>query len=231
LIEHISKISRIIGFESRQSYKNLNDEGRKVYKIVDSFLDEYCAYFGFDANYVVQAVEKFIIRYKFDMDNFIRTGKFPYEIGNNNFDLTREEYDLFLISSALFTRHRFGVLKKISNALLGNGVYLMIENFLNGQSNLNLLREQFGLTSISIREHNLFFNLEKTKGFVKELGLEFVSYDNISSLYYLVSSKICLLENKRPDYYDIHHELASQLPISGDFGPIAMCEIKKRKLL
>ena len=33
-----------------------------------------------------------------------------------------------------------------------------------------------------------------------------------------------------PDYYDIHHELASKLPACGDFGPIALCTIKKESI-
>lgn len=149
--------------------------------------------------------------------------------------MIQDKYDLIytdrcLINLASWSDQRLA-LKKIADALSANGIYLMIENFLNGQSNLNALRKQFGLNPINIREHNLFFDLDETKKFTKDIELEFESYENISSLYYLVSrviySKICSLEKKEPDYYDIHHELASQLPMSGDFGPIAMCIIKK----
>lgn len=146
------------------------------------------------------------------------------------------KYDLIYTDRCLINLSSWSdqqlALKKITSALSENGVYLMIENFLNGQNNLNDLRKKFGLTTIDVRDHNLFFNLEQTKMYIKDLGCTFASYENISSLYYLVSrviySKICSLENKQPDYYDIHHELASKLPVNGDFGPIAMCEIKKR---
>jgi len=147
----------------------------------------------------------------------------------------QDKYDLIytdrcLINLASWSDQKLA-LKKIADALSKNGIYLMIENFLNGQSNMNELRKFFGLTTINIREHNLFFDLDETKKFIKDLELEFESYENISSLYYLVSrviySKICSLEEKQPDYYDIHHELASKLPMGGDFGPIAMCIIKR----
>lgn len=145
------------------------------------------------------------------------------------------KYDLIYTDRCLINLSSWAdqklALEKITNALSENGIYLMIENFLNGQSNLNQLRKQFGLNPIDIRQHNLFFDLDETKIFIQKLGFELESYENISSLYYLVSrviySKICSIEDKQPDYYDIHHELASKLPISGDFGPIAMCEIKK----
>lgn len=124
-------------------------------------------------------------------------------------------------------------LQKIFSALSNNGKYLMIENFMDGQNNLNALRQEFGLKDIEVRVHNLFFNLEEIKDFTKDLGLEFELYENISSLYYLVSrviySSICMKDGTQPDYYDIHHELASKLPICGDFGPIALCTIKKGK--
>jgi hypothetical protein len=125
-------------------------------------------------------------------------------------------------------------LQKIFSALSDNGKYLMIENFMNGQNNLNALRKEFGLKDIEVRVHNLFFNLEEVQDFTKNLGLKFELYENISSLYYLVSrviySNICMKDGIEPDYYDIHHELASKLPACGDFGPIALCTIKKESI-
>ncbi len=124
-------------------------------------------------------------------------------------------------------------LNKIISALNNNGKYIMIENFISGQNNLNSLRKDFDLEPIKIREHNLFFNLPELKEYLKIINGNFLTYENISSLYYLVSrviySKICNIDSAEPDYYDIHHELGSKLPQCGDFGPIALCQIEKKE--
>jgi hypothetical protein len=45
-----------------------------------------------------------------------------------------------------------------------------------------------------------------------------------------VGNEIEVELNDELDYYDIHHELASKLPACGDFGPIALCTIKKESI-
>lgn len=114
-------------------------------------------------------------------------------------------------------------INNIGNSLKDGGVYLMIENFAEGQELFNSLRATFGLPVIPIRDHNTFF--------AKRLLLEYMSRSfqvesdvNISSSYYLVSriiySSICQKDQLAPDYNDIHHELASKLPFLGEYGPV-----------
>jgi predicted O-methyltransferase YrrM len=144
-------------------------------------------------------------------------------------------YDLIYTDRCLINLQSWNdqkiALEKIFSSLTRNGVYLMIENFIDGQNNLNKIRQSFGLNDIAIRDHNLFFDLVDVKSFIKKIEGNFAKYENISSLYYLVSrviySKICMIDDKQPDYYDIHHELGSKLPSCGDFGPIALCIIEK----
>jgi ubiquinone/menaquinone biosynthesis C-methylase UbiE len=124
-------------------------------------------------------------------------------------------------------------LEKIVSSLTRNGIYVMIENFIDGQNNLNNIRKSFGLNDIAIRDHNLFFDLPNIENFVENIGFNLSSYENISSAYYLVSrviySKTCMMEGSQPDYYNIHHELGSKLPSCGNFGPIALCVIEKEE--
>ena len=114
-------------------------------------------------------------------------------------------------------------ISNIGNSLKNGVVYLMIENFIEGQEMFNSLRATFGLPVIPIRDHNTFF--------AKRLLLEYMSQSfqvesdvNISSSYYLVSriiySSICQKDQMAPDYNDIHHELASKLPLLGEYGPV-----------
>ncbi len=122
-------------------------------------------------------------------------------------------------------------INSIHKALPVGGVYLMVENFLEGQENFNQVRKDFGLPAIPIREHNLFFERHRLLEYV-EGRFEVEEEVNISSTYYLVSrviySKICLETGKQPDYFDHHHRFAAGLPFSGEFGPVRLVCLKKR---
>jgi SAM-dependent methyltransferase len=122
-------------------------------------------------------------------------------------------------------------LANVARALKPSGVYVMIENFLDGHREMNTLRQSFGLPEIKIRDHNCFFDAETALPFLNTL---FVIEDsqNISSAYYLVTrviySKICQDKGTAPDYFDEHHKLAAQLPFFGNCGPVKMLTLKGR---
>jgi SAM-dependent methyltransferase len=119
----------------------------------------------------------------------------------------------------------------IHAALNDDGVYLMVENFVEGQANFNKVRADFGLPEISIRNHNLFF---QRGPLLEYFETRFVVEEelNISSTYYLMSrviySKICSETGKQPDYLDDHHRFAVGLPFSGEFGPVRLLCLKKK---
>ncbi|MBU0484991.1 MAG: class I SAM-dependent methyltransferase [Proteobacteria bacterium] len=122
-------------------------------------------------------------------------------------------------------------ISNIHNALIGDGVYLMIENFIEGQSNFNEVRKKFGLSEIPIREHNHFFERERLLGYIDDL-FDLQSEVNISSTYYLASrviySKICDEAGIIPDYFDDHHRFAVGLPFCGEYGPVRLLILKKK---
>jgi len=121
-------------------------------------------------------------------------------------------------------------LNNIRDALSPGGIYLMIENFIEGHDAFNGIREQYGLSEISVRDHNLFFESARFIDFTQK-DFDILSDVNISSQYYLVSriiySSICATQGVQPDYDDIHHELASRLPFLGNFGPTKALILKK----
>ena len=120
----------------------------------------------------------------------------------------------------------------IHGMLRPKGVYCMIENFADGQSALNEVRKSFGLDEIKIRPHNCFLEKENVYSFLGA-AFDIIQDENISSSYYLVSrviySKICQIEGVQPDYFDKHHELASKLPFCGNYGPVRMMLLSKKK--
>lgn len=122
-------------------------------------------------------------------------------------------------------------IQNIANALVSGGVYVMIENFVEGHDNFNQIRKSFGLPEIPVREHNLFFSRARLLDFISSY-FEVLDEVNISSTYYLVSraiySKICQEKGVDPDYFDAHHKYAAQLPFCGEFGPVRMICMRRK---
>ena len=116
-------------------------------------------------------------------------------------------------------------IQNIADALVTGGLFVMIENFVEGHDNFNRVRGNFGLPEIPVREHNLFFSRDRLLDFVSN-SFEVLDEVNISSTYYLASraiySKICQENGTDPDYFDAHHQYAAQLPFCGEFGPVRM---------
>lgn len=122
-------------------------------------------------------------------------------------------------------------LRNIHQALNVGGHYLMIENFVEGQENLNHVRREFGLPEIAVRNHNLFFSRERLLADIDDL-FSVKEEINISSTYYMVSrvvySRICADNDVQPDYFNEHHRYAANLPFSGEFGPVRLLVLRKR---
>lgn len=122
-------------------------------------------------------------------------------------------------------------IRNIHAALNDNGVYLMIENFLEGQENFNRIRKSYELPEISIRPHNFFFARQHLLDYTRDL-FEVDEEVNISSTYYLVSrvvySKMCLESGTQPDYFDEHHRYAANLPFCGEYGPVRLISFRKK---
>jgi len=119
----------------------------------------------------------------------------------------------------------------IFESLNKGGVYVIIENFIDGHNNFNKLREEFGLDKIEMRWHNLFLDKNTLMPFLEKKS-RIIMDENFTSTYFIVSrivyTKICKLENKKPDYFDIHHKLGSMLPPSGNYGPTSIMIAEKK---
>ena len=122
-------------------------------------------------------------------------------------------------------------LESIHGALRVGGIYVMIENFIEGQENFNRVREAFGLPPIAVRSHNLFFERTRLFEFLTP-KFDVIEEVNISSTYYLVSriiySRICHDKSAQPDYFNAHHRYACALPFSGEYGPVRMLSLRRK---
>jgi SAM-dependent methyltransferase len=122
-------------------------------------------------------------------------------------------------------------LANIHRSLSVGGVYLMVENFVEGQDNFNRVRSSFGLPKIQVRPHNHFFESARLLDFLQPL-FEVDEEVNISSTYYLMSrvlySKICSENGRQPDYFDDHHRFAAGLPFAGEYGPVRLMCLRRK---
>jgi len=139
-------------------------------------------------------------------------------------------YSTRCLINILEDKNRLNAIHFIHKSLKVGGVYLMIENFKEGQINFNRVREDVGLQPIPVRDHNRFFDAQELRMAIDGL-FELEESINISSSYYLttrvVYSKICDDNATQPDYNDSHHKYASMLPFAGDFGPLYLKLLRK----
>ncbi|MCP4787030.1 MAG: class I SAM-dependent methyltransferase [Fuerstiella sp.] len=159
-------------------------------------------------------------------------------VGFHVCDLTADEltgeFDVLMTDRVMINlptwEEQAAAIDRIWRRLKPGGSYFMIENFTDGQTAFNAVRESFGLDEIPVRDHNLFIDKELLHVHIAD-KFDVVHFENISSVYYLVSrvvySKICQDNGDAPDYYDDHHKWASMLPSAGDMGPIQLYVLSK----
>lgn len=149
-----------------------------------------------------------------------------------------KKYDIIISDRCLINlpgiQERKQAINEIYKSLNHKGIYLMIENFIEGNNEFNKLRSWIELPTIDIRWHNSFMSQLELEQSTKNL-FDIERFENISSLYYLITrvaySKTCELENRQPDYDNKIYEAAALLPPVGNFGPVCACILKKQEKL
>ncbi|GBF32292.1 methyltransferase [Desulfocucumis palustris] len=143
-----------------------------------------------------------------------------------------DTYDVIISDRCLINlgnlNNRKQALWEISKCLQSGSWYLMIENFLEGHIEMNKMREYLDLDEIPVRWHNSFFSYKELEDSIKHI-FKISSFENISSLYYLVTrvvySKLCEIQKRTPDYDNPIYKVAAKLPPAGNFGPIFACKL------
>lgn len=120
---------------------------------------------------------------------------------------------------------------QIAGCLKPGGYYVAIENFIEGNENLNAARRLLNLPEIAVRWHNLFF---KEAEFISlsERFFDSIQIKDFSSSYYfatrVIYSSLCQMRGEEPDYDHDIHKLAVKLPWTGQFSPIRMAVMRKK---
>lgn len=100
-------------------YDNLSDEIKedKLYKYIELYLEKYVHFNNVNADKAVDIYTRFITIFNKHCKQFNKSGKYPAENGLDNISLSREDYDIVLLLSVLFTPHRFRIMQLLNQKL------------------------------------------------------------------------------------------------------------------
>ena len=157
------------------------------------------------------------------------------DVLNLNDALGNEKFDVAISMRVLINLPELTLqqvaINNIADICKQNGRYIAVENFLDGQRNMNELRVSLGLAEIPVRWHNHFFEKNDFKN-AAESSFKNLSFIDFASSYYYVTrvifSKMCQLQGVEPSYeHDLYH-IALDLPYQGEFSPIRMVVMEKK---
>ena len=101
-----------------------------------------------------------------------RTDFFPLDILTNDREGLKNKYEIIITARCLINLLDFASQKKaiinICNYLKQHGIYMMMENTLQGMNKMNELREAVGLHRIPMRWHNQYFDENTLLPFLEE---------------------------------------------------------------
>ncbi|MCD6393303.1 MAG: methyltransferase domain-containing protein [Planctomycetes bacterium] len=163
--------------------------------------------------------------------------RLSFEVGdvcNLRASLEQESVDIAMTDRCLInltsSEQQYSAFSEIHRALKPDGHYIGIENFKEGNDELNLIRKSMGLQEIPVRWHNLFLKQEEFVLKIKSLFRNVEIIDFSSSYYFatrVVYSKYCQMQGAEPDYHHEIHQLAVDLPPFGSVSPVKLIIMKK----
>jgi len=123
-------------------------------------------------------------------------------------------------------------LANVHRVLQAGGIYLMCEDTIQGLSRINEMRKSCSLSTIPMRWHNQYIDEQAFLPVAKKL-FEVIEINNFSSLYYIASrifnAKLSEMEGKEPSYNHPLNRIAVDLPSVGDYGPLKLFVLKKKR--
>ena len=143
-IDKLAKLDSACDFQQGRLRRSLSKNEQVLYQYIDSYLDDYCRFYGLTPIDVNQFREGFARQYQKDLEIFSETRKYPSQLKGYIWSGSRIEYDVILILSMLLEKHRFRMASWLAGELyekdvlcvgIGPGVELgIISEFLDGNS-------------------------------------------------------------------------------------------------
>jgi SAM-dependent methyltransferase len=118
----------------------------------------------------------------------------------------------------------------IHRLLRPGGLYVMVENYVDGLDRLNAVRGTAGLPPIPVRWHNRYLREAEVDAFVPGL-FEQTHREPVAGTYFLVSrvinAKVAQQEGREPEYLSPINRAGAELPSLGDCTPILLRALRK----
>lgn len=122
IFEELCEINSAVKLQNRFLKRKLAEDELLLYNNIAIYFEEYCKYYNLTANKVSELINTFAQRYSKNIVDFINTGKYPYLLEDSVEKISRLEYDIVLIASCLYTKHRFDIYKYITSfEIIGGG--------------------------------------------------------------------------------------------------------------
>ncbi len=150
------------------------------------------------------------------------------ELGDSRYDAAITDRCLINLGSY---EEQAKAIAQIAAHLKPGACYLAIENFLEGQDNMNRARAGVDLPPIPVRWHNLYFREAEFRRAAEPFFSDVVMHEFSSSYYFatrVIYSAMCKMRGEEPDYEHEIHRLAVHLPWSGQFSPIRLAVLRRR---
>lgn len=111
------------------------------------------------------------------------------------------------------------------------GLFIAIENFMEGHDAMNDVRRRLDLPEIPVRWHNLYFTEQEFLTMAAPF-FETITFSDFASSYYLATRVIyaamCRIRGESVDYNHVIHQLAPLLPPVGKFSPIRLAKLYRK---
>ena len=118
MIHKLADLDKSIKFQFSRIY-NSNEEWFDVINLLNDYLNEYTNYYRISLEDTLDKYHQFVNRYIDDLKYFEKYRLYPFQIENSSeIHIDRTTYDIFLILSALVTKHRFQIMKNICKIIL-----------------------------------------------------------------------------------------------------------------
>lgn len=124
MIEAISRQHDALRFQLGRMRSRLDGPDRELHGHMNELLADYCAHAGLSAGDAAGLYLRFVERYARHLEAFVATGRYP--AGDAPEEIAREEYDVFLLASALLTPHRFRLMRLAASQGPAGGSCLVI---------------------------------------------------------------------------------------------------------
>ena len=177
-------------------FEGLDFYNHRVKGILLNYINNYIKYKEFSSYDLKLNYESFLKQYSKDAKFYLKNNAYPALIAGNNYPITREEYDIFLLLSSILTQHRYDIMceinqsiKESTNALvIGSGIGLEIEIIKDSYKSVDAYDIRLDKFCFSSHEEVNFYETEFQGSAIKKYNDVYIIelLEHVSSPYSLL---------------------------------------------